>query len=80
MRKRSRGLKRFNRIQLVFQKHSIKEVIEKATELGIFTRFLEGKTPYSIAKELMEKGMRTGAGNAKWSTEGVVRILQNEKY
>ena len=46
----------------------------------IFTRFLEGKTPYSIAKELMEKGMRTGAGNAKWSTEGVVRILQNEKY
>ena len=46
----------------------------------IFTRFLEGKTPYSIAKELMEKGMKTGAGNAKWSTEGVVRILQNEKY
>ena len=46
----------------------------------IFIRFLEGKTPYSIAKELMEKGMRTGAGNAKWSTEGVVRILQNEKY
>ena len=24
--------------------------------------------------------MKTGAGNAKWSTEGVVRILQNEKY
>ena len=24
--------------------------------------------------------MRTGAGNAKWSAEGVVRILQNEKY
>ena len=46
----------------------------------IFLRFLEGKTPYSIAKELMERGMRTGAGNAKWSTEGVVRILQNEKY
>ena len=46
----------------------------------IFTRFLEGKIHYSIAKELMEKGMRTGAGNAKWSTEGVVRILQNEKY
>ena len=46
----------------------------------IFTRFLEGKTPYSIAKELMEKGMKTGAGNAKWSTECVVRILQNEKY
>ena len=46
----------------------------------IFTRFLEGKTPYSIANELMEKGMKTGAGNAKWSTEGVVRILQNEKY
>ena len=46
----------------------------------IFIRFLEGKTPYSIAKELMEKGMRTGAGNAKWSTESVVRILQNEKY
>ena len=24
--------------------------------------------------------MKTGAGNDKWSTEGVVRILQNEKY
>ena len=24
--------------------------------------------------------MKTGAGNEKWSTEGVVRILQNEKY
>ncbi|MSU05919.1 recombinase family protein [Spirochaetales bacterium NM-380-WT-3C1] len=46
----------------------------------IFTRFLEGKTPYSIAKELMERKMKTGAGNDKWSTESVVRILQNEKY
>ena len=46
----------------------------------IFTRFLEGKTPYSIAKELMEKRMKTGDGNEKWRTEGVVRILQNEKY
>ena len=46
----------------------------------IFIRFLEGKTPYSIAKELTERKMKTGAGNEKWSTEGVVRILQNEKY
>lgn len=46
----------------------------------IFRRFLEGRTPYSISKELMERGMLTGTGNPKWTSEGVVRILKNEKY
>ncbi len=46
----------------------------------IFRRFLEGKTPYTIAGELMEKRMRTGARRLKWTSDSVVRILKNEKY
>lgn len=46
----------------------------------IFSRFLEGKTPYSISRELMEKGMKTGRGKTKWDSEAVIRILRNEKY
>lgn len=46
----------------------------------IFIRFMEGKTPYSIAKELMEKGMRTGAGNEKWSTLLTTTNFNQKKY
>ncbi len=46
----------------------------------IFQRFLEGRAPYGIAQELMERKMPTGTGNLNWTNEGVVRILRNEKY
>ena len=46
----------------------------------IFKSFLEGKTPYTIAHELMELGYKTGTGRTTWGAESVVRILRNEKY
>ena len=46
----------------------------------IFTRFLEGKTPYSIAGELMEMERKTATGKLKWCSEDIIRTLKNEKY
>ena len=46
----------------------------------IYSRFLEGKTPYTIAQELMERGDKTGTGNEHWDSEAVIRIHTNEKY
>ena len=46
----------------------------------IFSRFLEGKSPYTIAKELMERGDKTGTGGTMWYADSVVLILKNEKY
>ncbi len=54
--------------------------VQAETVRYIFRRFLEGKTPYTIAEELMEQKMKTGAGNIKWSSDSVMRILKNEKY
>ncbi len=53
---------------------------EAETIRFIFSRFLEGKTPYTIAHLLMERGDKTGTGRTKWDSEGVIRILKNEKY
>lgn len=46
----------------------------------IFKSFLEGKTPYTISRELMDLGYKTGTGRTTWGAESVVRILRNEKY
>lgn len=46
----------------------------------IFRRFLEGKTPHSIAMELKELGWKTGTGRTCWNRNDILRILQNKKY
>ena len=46
----------------------------------IYKRFLEGLTPYYIAKELTDMGVKTPAGKDKWYQSSVMSILQNEKY
>ena len=46
----------------------------------IYKRFLEGFTPYHIAKELTDMGVKTPAGKDKWHPSSVMSILQNEKY
>ena len=46
----------------------------------IYKRFLEGFTPYHIAKELTDMGVKTPAGKDKWYQSSVMSILQNEKY
>ena len=46
----------------------------------IFSMFLQGGTPYSIADALTEEGIKTPAGKDKWSQGTVRAILGNEKY
>ena len=46
----------------------------------IFALFLEGYSPYKIAKTLTAEGLLTPAKKAKWSATTVRGMLQNEKY
>lgn len=46
----------------------------------IYELFLEGHTPFSIAKELTNRGIKTPMGKDKWAQSTVQSILQNEKY
>ena len=46
----------------------------------IYSLFLEGLTPYSIAKTLTLRNIPTATGKAKWSGTSVERMLTNEKY
>ena len=46
----------------------------------IFREYLEGASMDKIAKGLERNGILTGAGNTKWHTSGINRILRNEKY
>lgn len=46
----------------------------------IYRYFLEGNTPYKIAKMLTDEGIPTTQGKKKWSSGPVKSILTNEKY
>lgn len=46
----------------------------------IYLYFLEGNTPYKIAKMLTDEGIPTTQGRSKWSNSTVRSILTNEKY
>lgn len=46
----------------------------------IYRLFLDGMTPYSIAKELTNRQIKTPTGKDKWNQTTVIRILTNEKY
>ena len=46
----------------------------------IYQRYLEGVSLTGIADELMADGIETPTGKAKWTKDGVRRILTNEKY
>ena len=46
----------------------------------IFSLFLEGMTPHSIAQELTNRGIKSPGGKDKWNQQTVRRMLQNEKY
>ncbi|WP_306438863.1 recombinase family protein [Luxibacter massiliensis] len=53
---------------------------EAKTVRLIYELFLEGHTPFSIAKELTKQGIKTPMGKDKWVQSTVQSILQNEKY
>ena len=42
--------------------------------------YIDGKTPFSIAKILTEEGVPTPGGKIKWRAAVVESILTNEKY
>lgn len=46
----------------------------------IYRYFLEGNTPFRIAKMLTKEGIPTVQGKKKWSLTSVKSILTNEKY
>ena len=46
----------------------------------IFESYVNGKSHGMIAKELMERGVKTGQGKLKWTVCGVKSIITNEKY
>lgn len=47
----------------------------------IFHKFVEeGKSTYTIARELREAGIETAAHRKEWSNVAVLRALRNEKY
>ncbi len=46
----------------------------------IFGLFLEGYSPYKIAKMLTEEGILSPGKKPKWNAATVKRMLQNEKY
>ncbi len=46
----------------------------------IYALFLQGKTPYGIAKILTAEGIPTPGGKTKWGSTVIESILTNEKY
>lgn len=46
----------------------------------IFSMFLQGMTPYGIAKQLTSDGILSPAKKDKWNAGTIKRILTNEKY
>ena len=46
----------------------------------IFSQFLHGITPNSIARDLEKRGILSPGGKEKWSVSTVRSMLQNEKY
>jgi len=53
---------------------------EAVTVRRIYSMFLQGMSPYGIAKALSAEGIRTPGGKEKWSARSVHSILTNEKY
>ncbi len=58
------------------------EIVEEeaGTVRLIYRMFLEGKTPFGIAKYLSDQEVPTPAGKKNWQTSTVQSILSNEKY
>jgi len=58
------------------------QIVEEEAEIVrlIYTLFLQGKTPTTIAKQLTAKGIPTPGGKEHWQCNVVESILTNEKY
>ncbi len=58
------------------------EIVPEEAEIVrlIYRMFMQGKTPYAIAKYLMEKKIPTPTGKQRWQHRTIENILTNEKY
>ncbi len=58
------------------------EIVPEEAEIVrlIYRSFMNGMTPYRIAKMLTEKGIPTPGGRIKWQSTTIESILTNEKY
>ena len=59
------------------------EIVPEEAEIvrGIYSSFMEGKTPHTIAAELTDSGVPTPSGRSSaWKATTVLSILTNEKY
>jgi len=69
---------------LGYDKNKDKELIinEEQAELvrRVFAEYLDGKSYASIAKGLMNDGIKTVTGNIKWWDSTISGMLENEKY
>lgn len=53
---------------------------EAAVVRKIFNEYLAGKSPRNIANSLEDDEILTGAGKERWSSNTILKMLQNEKY
>lgn len=53
---------------------------EVETIRRIYREYLEGQSPYAIARNLQNDEILTGANKTKWYDSTIRKILQNEKY
>jgi hypothetical protein len=62
--------------------NGLPKIIESEVKIVrlIYRLFLEGKTPFGIAKQLTEQNIPTPSGKQKWQPSTVESILTNEKY
>lgn len=60
--------------------HLIIEPAEAEIVKRIYREYLQGASLKQIGDGLMEDGILTAAGKAKWRPESVKKILRNEKY
>ena len=60
--------------------HLIIDQVQAEIVKRIYREYLEGSSMDKIAAGLMADGILTGAGNTKWHTSTINKILRNEKY
>ena len=62
--------------------NGLPEIVPRQAELvrRIYSMFMQGNTPSSIARKLTEEEIPTPGGKIKWQSSTVESILKNEKY
>lgn len=68
------GFERGEKGEIIVNKEQA-EIVRK-----IFRMFLQGMSPYYIARQLTQEGIKSPMGKDKWTACTVRRMLSNEKY